>query len=99
MEASTDVIITNDNSDRTHPCVYLGPSGNKQGSHKCFDLGTGEIVVRRYAKQLSWSDKLLKKANAWGRKEKHAIMRDKLQFLNRNGEKFAGKMMIWLKLK
>ena len=27
VEVSTDVIITNDNSDRTHPCIYLGPSG------------------------------------------------------------------------
>ena len=36
IEASTDAIITNDNSDRTHPCIYLGPPGNRQGSHNCF---------------------------------------------------------------
>ena len=28
-KASTDATITNDNSNRTHPCVYLGPQGNK----------------------------------------------------------------------
>ena len=33
IEASTDAIITNDNSDRTHSCIYLGPSGNRQGLH------------------------------------------------------------------
>ena len=36
VEASTDVILINDNYDRTHPCIYLGPSGNRQGSHNCF---------------------------------------------------------------
>ena len=32
VEASTDVIITNDNSEGTHSCIALGPSGNRQGS-------------------------------------------------------------------
>ena len=31
VEASTDAVITNDNSDRTHACIFLGPSGNRQG--------------------------------------------------------------------
>ena len=38
VEASTDVIITNDNSDKTHPCIYLGPSGIRQDSHNCYIL-------------------------------------------------------------
>ena len=38
VEASTDVIITNDNSDKTHPCIYLGPSGISQDSHNCYIL-------------------------------------------------------------
>ena len=45
VEASTDAIITNDNSDRTHACIYLGPSGNRQGLHNCFSLDTGRVVV------------------------------------------------------
>ena len=38
VEAITDAIITNDNSDRTHPCIYLGLSGNRQDLHNCFLL-------------------------------------------------------------
>ena len=58
VEASTDAIIINDNSDRTHPCIYLGPSGNRQGLHNCFSLDTGRVVVQRLAKQMSWPDRL-----------------------------------------
>ena len=29
VEASKDAIITNDNSDTIHSCIYLGPSGNR----------------------------------------------------------------------
>ena len=45
VKASTDVIVTNDNSDRTHPCIYLGPSGNRQCLHNCFPPDTGRGVV------------------------------------------------------
>ena len=46
VEASTDAIITNGNNDRTHAVIALGPSRNRQGSIKCFDLDTGRVVVR-----------------------------------------------------
>ena len=45
VEASEDAMITNTNSDRTHPCIYLGPSVNREGSHNCFDLNTSSVVV------------------------------------------------------
>ena len=44
-EASTDAVITNDNYDRIHACIFLVPSGNRQGSLNCFDLETGKVVV------------------------------------------------------
>ena len=40
VEAGTDTIVTNDMTSRTHICIALGPSGNWQGSTKCFDLST-----------------------------------------------------------
>ena len=45
IEASTDAVITNDNSDKTHPYIYLGPSGNIHDSHNCCSLDTGRVVV------------------------------------------------------
>ena len=52
VEAITNAIITNGNNDRTHACIALDPSGNIQGSIKCFDLGTGRVVIRRTVKHM-----------------------------------------------
>ena len=49
IEASTDAIITNSNNNRTHACIALGPSRNRQGSINCFDIDTGTVVVSRTA--------------------------------------------------
>merc|ERR1712194_877818 len=48
----------------------------------------GRVVVRRMGEQMPWLDRLLKVANSWGTRGKHAIQRGHLKFLNRNGEKF-----------
>jgi hypothetical protein len=82
VEASTDAITTNDISDKTHSCIYLGPSGNRQGSHNCFPLNTERVVVQRLEKQMPWPDRLFKTANAWGKWGKHAIQRGHLKILN-----------------
>ena len=63
VEASTDKVVTNDNTPRTHACIALGPSGNRQGSLKCFNLKTGKLVVRRIAEQIPWPDRMLKVAS------------------------------------
>ena len=74
VEASTDAVIMNNNSDRTHACIFLGPSG--------------KVVVRRSEKQLFWPDRLIKKAEEWGKKGKSAVLRGQIKFLNRHGLKF-----------
>ena len=67
VEASTDAIITNNNTQRTTSCVDIGPAGNRQGSIKCVDIMTGKILVRRNVTQLPWPlDKMLiKRVEAW----------------------------------
>ena len=40
VEASEDAVITNDMSQCTRACISRRPSGNLQGSLKCFDLLT-----------------------------------------------------------
>ena len=70
VEASIDAIITNGNNDRTHACIALGPSGNRQGSIKCFDLDTVRVVVRRTVKQMICPERLLSKAKVWGKRER-----------------------------
>ena len=82
IQASTDKVVTNDNTPRTHGNIALGPSRNRQGSLKCFNLETGKLVVRRIAKKIPWPDRMLKIASEWGRKSKKLVMRDSSQFLN-----------------
>ena len=76
VEARPDKIITNDNTPRTHSCIAVGPSDNREGTLKCFDLDTGKMVIRRIADQLPWTDSLIETASAWGRKSKKLIMKD-----------------------
>ena len=98
VEASTDATVTNDNTERTRSCVALGPVGNKQGSVKCFDIKSGKILDRRTVTQLPWplDNRLVKKVEAWGKKDARAIKKGCIKFLNRNGEKFDWKMMTFL---
>ena len=88
VEASTDAIIKNKNSKRTHSCITLGPSGNRKGSINFLDLKTGRVMVRRTVKQIPWTDRLLKVANQWGKEVKAEIMQGRIKLFNRNGEKF-----------
>ena len=59
VEASKDTIVTNTMDKRTHTCIALGPSGNLQGSVKCFDLHTGKIVVRRTIEGLTLPERIV----------------------------------------
>jgi len=90
VEASTDVIVTNDNTERTRSCVAVGPVGNRQGSVKCFDIETGKMLHRRTVTQIPWplDNILIRKVEAWGKKGARAIKRGRIEFLNRKGEKF-----------
>ena len=91
VQATTDKIVTNDNTPCTHGCIVLGPSGNRQGSLKCFDLETGKVVTRRVIKQIPWPDGTIEIANAWGRKSKHLIHKESIPFLNLHHETFDWK--------
>ena len=88
VEASVDADVTNDIKGRTHPCIALGPTRNWQGSVKCFDLGTGKVVVRRTIKVLPMPDRVVKSLNAWGKSPKNLAYENKLEFLNRHKQKY-----------
>ena len=89
-KASTDVFITNDNTDRTHQCIYCGPPINKKGPLNCLDVDTGMVVVRRLMKLVIWFSILFKKTNARNRKGNSTKTREKVKFLNQVGEMFDG---------
>ena len=88
VKAITDTIITNGNNDRTHACITLGPSENRQESINCFDLNTGIVVLCRTLNQMIWPERLPRKANEWGKKSKKTILKGQINFLNQNRDTF-----------
>ena len=47
VEVYDDWDVTNSMKARARHCIALGPTGNLQGSIKCFDLKTGIVLHRR----------------------------------------------------
>ena len=50
VEAESDPDVTNNMVSRTFAAVYLGPTGNIQGTKKVFDLMTGSVKKVRTVK-------------------------------------------------
>ena len=65
----------------------MGPSVNRKDY---FDVDSGCVMVLRTVKQMIWPDRLLRKANAWERKGKNAILKGQIKFLNQKGGNFTG---------
>ena len=101
VEASTDMIVTNDNAKRTRSCVDLGPVGNRQGSIKCFDIESEKMFHHRTVTQLPWllDNRLVKKVEVWGKKEARAIKRAALSFSIEKERNLIGKIMTFLSWK
>ena len=66
FESSKDAVTTNTMDERTHSCIALGPSGNLQGSVKCFDLLTGKLIIRRTVQTVPYPHRIIRLANSWG---------------------------------
>jgi hypothetical protein len=70
---------------RTHPGIALGPTGNMQGSVKFYCLTTGRVLKQRSFTPLAMPDRVIKRVNAIGAREKQG--RD-FRFLNCRKEPF-----------
>ena len=78
-------MVTNGQTPRTHGCIVLGASGNRQGSIKCFDLKSGEVVTRGGFKGVHMPDIVVKLINDLGMQPKKKNRKNQLEFLNRHG--------------
>ena len=63
-------MVPNGQTPRTHQCIALGGSGNRQGSIKCFDLKSGRVVTRRFFRVIYMTYRVVKLFNDWGMKYK-----------------------------
>ena len=80
IEASDDADVTNDMRDRTSPCVVLGPTGNVQGSVRCFNLETKKVITRRTVKELPMPDRVVRRIIRLGRASKQLRTKERLTF-------------------
>ena len=91
VESSTDAIVMNDMTSRTHECIALGPSGNWQGSTKYFDLTSGKVVTCHTVKEVPMPDRIKKLVEKWGTQSRGKAYKGKVEFLNRTKDKFEWK--------
>jgi hypothetical protein len=78
-EAYDEPTPTNTQQERTRSCIYLGPTGNFQGTMKFLNLETGKIIKRRQLKELPMPDSIIKKVEYWAKKDKQEA-RESLAF-------------------
>ena len=73
---------------RNHPCISLGPSGNWKSSKICFDLETGKLVLRWTITSFPIPEHLIKVITYWGKLQKTAGFKNKLEFWDRMKNKY-----------
>ena len=77
IEASIDAMVKNNQIPRRHDCIAFFPSGNRQGTFKCYDFKTGSVVTRGVFDVLPIPDRIFKQVNVWGMKSKKEIRKIK----------------------
>ena len=90
MQASYDRNITNRVCDmRTYDGIYLGLTGNRQGTLNVFDLETGKIKKPLTIVYLPVPSRIIETVNKWGRKFQKETRINKIDFINRHQNKYA----------
>jgi hypothetical protein len=67
---------------RTFLGIFLGPTGNRQGTHKVFDINTGTVKKPRTVILLPMPDRVIKVVNDWGQRHAKEAIKLSLTFLN-----------------
>jgi hypothetical protein len=75
-------MITNTMRPRTFPGIFLGPTGNRQGTHKVFDINTGVVKKPHTVTLLPMPDRVIKVVNDWGCCHTKEDITHSLTFLN-----------------
>ena len=93
VEAEVEREVTNTNEPRTHPCLYLGPSGNRQGTSKCLDVDTNKVVHRRVLHVIPMPDDIKWRVEALGKWGAWRLSVKKQPFATKMEKSSAGKTM------
>ena len=85
--------VTNDMKERTYDSLYLGPTGDIQGTFKAFDVKTGRVKNNRKFTRVPMPDSVVKLVNNWVKRSQKEHQKKKLEFLNRLQKKLTGTIM------
>ena len=66
VQAREDSEVTNGMRGRTFASLFIGPTANRQGTSKVFDLITGKVKKPRTITNYPMPDSIIKLANEWG---------------------------------
>jgi hypothetical protein len=66
IKAHDDPITTNTMHPQTFPGIFLGLTGNRQGTHKVFDINTGVVKKPRTITPLPMPDRVIAIIKDWG---------------------------------
>jgi hypothetical protein len=88
VKAHNDPTITNTMRPRTSPGIFLGPTGNRQGTHKVFDIYTGVVKKPRTITPLPMPDRVIAVIEDWGRRHQKEDKASTLEFLNQKRQQY-----------
>ena len=89
VHAHHDPDKTNGMQNRTFPGIYLGPTGNMQGTVKVLDLNTGRVKKPKTFTEVPMPASVVKLVNDWGKKYQKTERKESIEFRNRNKEKYS----------
>jgi hypothetical protein len=88
VEARNDPTITNTMRPRTFPGIFLCPTGNRQGTHKVFDINTGVVKKTRTITPLPMPDRVITVIEDWEQRHQKEDKASTLEFLNQKQQQY-----------
>jgi hypothetical protein len=72
----------------TFPGIFLGPTGNRQGTHKVFDFNTGIVKKTCTITPLPMPDRVIAIIKDWGQRQQKEDKASMLEILNRKRQQY-----------
>ncbi len=88
VKAHNNPTITNSMHPHTFPGIFLGLTGNCQGTHKVFDINTGVVKKTRTITPLPMPDRVITVIKDWGRRHQKEDKASTLDFLNQKRQQY-----------